>query len=51
VPEVRLEHLAAEVHAGRGALSEEEAVWTFLKQYDDMFLESYRAGAGGACAS
>ena len=52
LPEVGLEHLAAGVCAGRGALSDEEAIWIFLKQYDAMFLESYRAaGAGGACAS
>jgi spore maturation protein CgeB len=52
VPEVGVEHLAAEVHAGHGALSDEEAIWVFLKQYDAMFLESYRAAGGeGACAS
>lgn len=52
LPEVGLEHLAAGVHAGRGALSDEEAIWILLKQYDDMFLESYRAAGGGAtCAS
>ncbi len=52
VPEVGVEQLAAEVHAGRGALSDEEAIWIFLKHYDDMFLASYRAGTAGAtCAS
>lgn len=53
LPEVGLEHLAAGVNAGRGALSDEEAIWIFLKQYDDMFLGPHRAGEGGqaACAS
>jgi spore maturation protein CgeB len=52
VPEVGVEHLAAQVQAGRGALSDEEAIWIFLKHYDDMFLANYRAGGGGeACAS
>lgn len=52
VLEVGVEQLAAEVHAGCGTLSDEEAIWIFLKQYDDMFLASYRAGGGGEpCAS
>jgi spore maturation protein CgeB len=52
VPEVRLADITAAIHGGRGSLSEEEAIWVFLEQYEDMFLGEHRQGRSEApCAS
>jgi spore maturation protein CgeB len=42
LPDVSLDDLAVRIQRGQGALSEEEEILLFLKQYDDMFLTAYR---------
>jgi spore maturation protein CgeB len=41
-PEASLADLARHIGAGRGALSEEEEILLFLKQFDEMFLTEHR---------
>jgi spore maturation protein CgeB len=42
LPDVNLDDVAVQIRLGQGPLAEEEEIFLFLKQYDDMFLAAYR---------